>query len=945
MMNESLPIPDVRRLKWMLLICSLVTLVVLLLAMFDENLAGSWRQHQEAYRAALLARADTAEARQAAGRMDIQFQQLYLPELKRVDRCVTCHIAVTDPAQAGAEQPLAAHSGELLAHHPPDKFGCTVCHDGQPRAIEQDAAHGEVPHWPTPLLRGEAVYTSCGKCHYENDLYGITDDLFSGNPERTPLDEGQLSASVPGAGSVAERAIGRGKRLVLDSGCLGCHTFRGRGGTLGPDITYVGDKTVHDFDFANIHGEHTLRQWLFEHFKQPGQVVPGTLMPDLELSDAQAEDLAQYMLSLHRKQMGAAHTPVPSRRQHRPAGGARLFAMFCSSCHGEQGYGSMVLDPELMVLADPPAELMTPAINNADTLAAASDDFLRHIMTTGRRDTNMLGWSAAGGGLSTAEIERLVEYVRSWESAGPALTSISAARGDRRRGRALYRSRCTGCHGSKGEGGIGVALNSLSFLAAASDQFLAQAIVFGRANTAMPSWKQLDAGEVSDLLAHIRSWEQQPPAKGETLAKLAANGAPDSRSLRIGKVLYSAHCATCHGSNGAGGIGPSLNTDAFLAVVNDGYLFDAIVSGRPGTAMPSWKHFAPDDMVDLINYLRSWNGRERRELAPYLARGDWDRGKGLFQGTCAPCHGVDAEGATGPQLNNPVFLASASDAMLRQWVRFGKVDTPMRAFAKGSQGMVEMSDAQIDDVVTYLRRLERDRPTVTSRPGMGIAARGAVLYAGACAQCHGADGEGVTGSALANPDFLAAASDGYLQATIALGRDGTEMRAMGKGGQGNVELSPEDIDNLVAFLRRWEHHPPPAVKGGRPVRRYVISADLADGRTLYEGHCSGCHGAAGNDGVAPALNNADFLAAATDGFLQATIARGRADTPMRPFGRGANGMAELSTDQINNIVGFIRTWAPPPYAAPAERGSDAQLPQVASETSTHQQQTPGSDPG
>ena len=59
---------------------------------------------------------------------------------------------------------------------------------------------------------------------------------------------------------------------------------------------------------------------------------------------------------------------------------------------------------------------------------------------------------------------------------------------------------------------------------------------------------------------------------------------------------------------------------------------------------------------------------------------------------------------------------------------------------------------------------------------------------------------------------------------------------------------------------------------------------------------------------APALNNPEFLDAASDGFLQATIARGRGRTPMRPFGESSGGIAALSESQISDIVSHIRNW-------------------------------------
>jgi len=337
---------SISRLKLLLLISSLVTLVFLLLAAFQENLTGQWRTHQQAYRQVLIDRAKTPQAQQSAQAMDIGFKQLFLPRLDRIDRCVTCHISIDDPTQVQAKQPLRAHSGAILTHHPVDKFGCTVCHDGQGRAIEKDAAHGEVEHWSSPLLRGDRVYTSCGRCHYENDLY------LPAKPHM-PIDQQELAASVPSA-----QVVHRGKQLVISLGCLGCHRYQGRGGTPGPDITYIGDKTAHDFDFKDFQGEHTASAWVLELLKNPDAVSPGTPMPDFNLSNQQAHDLTMYLLSLQRKNLPATYTPLPSRLSGKPAAGAQLYTMFCSACHGQEGQGVPYFDdrntnvPALQYLAE-----------------------------------------------------------------------------------------------------------------------------------------------------------------------------------------------------------------------------------------------------------------------------------------------------------------------------------------------------------------------------------------------------------------------------------------------------------------------------------------------------------------------------------------------------------------------------------------------------------------
>ena len=59
---------------------------------------------------------------------------------------------------------------------------------------------------------------------------------------------------------------------------------------------------------------------------------------------------------------------------------------------------------------------------------------------------------------------------------------------------------------------------------------------------------------------------------------------------------------------------------------------------------------------------------------------------------------------------------------------------------------------------------------------------------------------------------------------------------------------------------------------------------------------------------APSLNNAEFLKAATDNFLLATIALGRPGTPMPSFGDGMAGKNGLTAEQIQEIVAYLRTW-------------------------------------
>lgn len=953
-------------MKVVLLLASLASLLVLTTAAYRENFQGRWREAQAAYRQKLMETADSEAARHAAEAFSIEHKQLYLPKLHTIDRCTTCHLGVENPAMADAEQPLRRHSGDTLAQHPPDKFGCTICHQGGGRATTKEAAHGwhddgsPVKHMDAPMLRGEAVYTSCGRCHYELDLYGGERDVFAGSgqpgtSEKTvpPIHEATLRRSLPGAETLA-----LGKELVVDSGCLGCHKYRGRGGVLGPDLTYVGDKTKHDFDFSHVNGEHTVEQWLYEHFMVPGEVSPGTLMPEMGLTQREGRALALYMMGLHRKTAPASHLPIPKtidptsapRETVTTVRGTTLYRMYCSACHGPDGFGTTMraglwpsdADPwgrqwdaqDVVVERRGDLDVMVPSLNHEDTLATVSDDYLRHIIAHGRPGTKMLAWSDEGA-LTDDEITLLVEFIRRWNPPVPDREAVATARGDARVGGALYRANCAACHGTNGEGGIGNSLNSPTFLAVASDAFLRDTIIYGRPNTAMPAWREFTSQEISDLMAFIRGWQPRQSDE-QTVAALCEDTAAEGVSASIGHTLYKANCVMCHGRDGSGDLGPSLNTQAFLTVVGNDYLARTMIEGRPGTGMPSWRHLSNDDVASLIRFLRTWQTQPSKPPnwhAQRVPHGDWDAGRQLFRGSCAGCHGVDGEGATGPQLNNPIFLSSASDVMLREWIRNGKPGTEMLGFRKGGQGVTELTERQIEDIIAYLRLLERggdgDVTRVAKSP-YGRPGKGAAVYARSCVGCHGDRGEGASGPALSNPEFLKRASDGFLMATMALGRDGTEMRPVKRGPQSILGLSSDEVNDLVAFLRSWEHAPPfdPADVYDLP-HRFVVPWDLANGRALFASHCAGCHGEEGKGLWAPELNNEGFLAAATDGFLQATIVRGRKGTAMRPFGTGGQGLVDLPSDDIDDIVAYIRRWSkstPSPMTIPAQRSLEYEAP-------------------
>ena len=282
-----------------------------------------------------------------------------------------------------------------------------------------------------------------------------------------------------------------------------------------------------------------------------------------------------------------------------------------------------------------------------------------------------------------------------------------------------------------------------------------------------------------------------------------------------------------------------------------------------------------------------------------------------YELSCQGCHGEQGRGGTGPQLANPVFLRSISDAVLFHWIGRGRQGTAMKGFLAEEQGPVRLLPNQIADVIAYIRYLGTRDERPIQRTAVGDPHVGAQLYAGNCASCHGVNGEGASGPQLNNPTFLASASDGFLTATLVLGRTGTAMRSMLKGSEGLAQIPPEQLQDLIAYIRLWDA--PQTWRLPRPVAEMSKRA-IDAGRESYGRYCAACHGEQGGgkrEGIAyfgPALNNPEFLQAASDGFLLATTARGRSNTPMRPFGAATEGIVALEPEEIGDIVSFIRTW-------------------------------------
>jgi cytochrome c oxidase cbb3-type subunit 3 len=193
-------------------------------------------------------------------------------------------------------------------------------------------------------------------------------------------------------------------------------------------------------------------------------------------------------------------------------------------------------------------------------------------------------------------------------------------------------------------------------------------------------------------------------------------------------------------------------------------------------------------------------------------------GAALYARYCALCHGADREGHAAdhaPSLRSPELLGDAPPAFLWTAVAYGRPGTAMAAFSADQGGPLSHDDQHI--LLDWLVEVAGVQPAPgPDTPVVGDPDQGRAVYGRACASCHGARGEGGTGTALAHPITLASAPDAFLRRTIARGRTGTPMPAF------EGQLSPHEIDDVVAFLRSraagWDAPPPVRVAPPDPTR-------------------------------------------------------------------------------------------------------------------------------
>ncbi len=236
-----------------------------------------------------------------------------------------------------------------------------------------------------------------------------------------------------------------------------------------------------------------------------------------------------------------------------------------------------------------------------------------------------------------------------------AILSYPARPPSAEEGRPLYQTHCASCHGEDGVGVVPGArnFNDFDYVRGETPSFFYTAITEGRGE--MPGFK--------DALTSDERWD---------VVFYTWRFSTNSETIALGKQIYEANCAACHGVEGSGEVlGAADFTDLRVVADEAPRDFYLVVTQGEGS-MPAWQgRLSQDERWAVIDYLATFSydpnlpGEEAAAVSqptpvseeavcdPYLLETNpfaWDdpvavaAGLEIYNQSCGMCHAEDGTG-------------------------------------------------------------------------------------------------------------------------------------------------------------------------------------------------------------------------------------------------------------------------------------------------------------
>ncbi|MEH7252082.1 c-type cytochrome [Neobacillus niacini] len=185
-----------------------------------------------------------------------------------------------------------------------------------------------------------------------------------------------------------------------------------------------------------------------------------------------------------------------------------------------------------------------------------------------------------------------------------------------------------------------------------------------------------------------------------------------AKSIAAGEIIYNKQCLICHGENGKGegkNAGTAINNQNYLNAVSDEDIYNSVKFGREGTGMPNYgPRLSDKDLTNVVAFVRNWQSEEIEFDVPKTIVGDVVNGEKLYNVYCINCHGEAGAGKLkmGTALSNPQYLKYTTDKQIWIGTAYGREGTRMAPTLKGLDGVRQLQEEDISDIVTYIRSLE-----------------------------------------------------------------------------------------------------------------------------------------------------------------------------------------------------------------------------------------------